>query len=225
MKIIKLETRIGEFELNIRDYIFEEGRIHGLIGANGCGKTTLAKLIVNLIPAEHREIEFGGVSRDMLTMTSQKPYMLHDTVYQNLIYPLKIRRRTPVRAEVDRWISLCGLEDKIKESARGLSRGQQQKLSIARALIFSPKLIIIDESLSNLDPDSMELFENEILRIQKNASVTWIIISHQLAHIKRLCDKIHFMDKGTIKKAGSIEEVLVNPDEPALKKYLSREMV
>jgi ABC-type multidrug transport system ATPase subunit len=223
MKIIDLQKDFGDFKLMISDLILEDGLIHGFIGPNGCGKTTLAKLIMDTIPSQRRTLDFGGLSSTDMTMTSQRPYMLHDSVYNNLIYPLKLRNITPDEAEVDRWLSLCGLNGKRKAYARNLSSGQQQKLSIARSLIFGPKLVIIDESLSNLDLDSLELFENMILDIQRSKPVTWIVISHQLAHVRKLCGRIHFMDKGRILKSGTPDEVLINPAEPEIMRFIQHE--
>ncbi len=223
MRIIELLKSFDGLSIDIRDKVFEDGLVHGLIGPNGCGKTTLAKLIMGTIPAQRRDIDFSGLDDRDMTMATQKPYMLHDSVYQNLIFPLKLRRMTPDRHEADRLLELCGLLDKKKDPARGLSSGQQQKLSLARAMLFRPKLIIIDESLSSLDPDSVELFEEEIHRIQKEAPVTWLIISHQLAHVRSLCNRIHFMDKGKIIRSGSFDEVLNQPEDPELRRYLARE--
>ena len=223
MRITELTKHFDGFGIEIRNQDFEDGLVHGLIGPNGCGKTTLAKLIMGTVPAQRRDIDFGGLGDRDMTMTTQKPYMMHDSVYQNLIFPLKLRGMTPDRQETDRLLGLCGLLEKSKDPARGLSSGQQQKLSIARSLIFKPKFIIIDESLSSLDPDSVELFETEIRHIQKEAPVTWLIISHQLAHVRRLCDRIHFMDQGTIIRAGTFDEVLRQPDAPELSRYLARE--
>lgn len=220
MIITDLKKDFEDFRLEIRCWALDDGLIHGLIGPNGSGKTSLAKLIMDIIPAERREIDFSGLTAQDITMTVQKPYMLFDSVYDNLVYPLKLRGREPDESKVTHWLTLCGLNDKRKLPARKLSSGQQQKLSIARALIFEPKFVIIDESLSNLDVDSIELFETEILRIQKSAPITWLIISHQLAHIRTLCDRVHFMNSGHILKSGTPDELLLYPADPVLARFL-----
>jgi ABC-type multidrug transport system ATPase subunit len=211
MKITELTKSFDAFQIDIRDFTFAEGMIHGLGGPNGCGKSTLGKLIMGTLAAQSREIDFGGLGERDITMISQNPYIKHFD-------------EAETRREVDRLLTLCGLQDMRKDNACGLSMGQRQKLSIARAFIFKPKFIIMDENLSNLDPDSVELFETEILRMQKETPVTWIIISHQLAHIRRLCDKIHFMAKGRIQASGSFEEVFGERQEaPELRRYIVRE--
>jgi ABC-type multidrug transport system ATPase subunit len=217
MRIIELEKSFGDFGISVRDYEFEPGLIHGLIGPNGCGKTTLAKLIVGVTKADKMDRDFGGLGERDITMTSQRPYIMLDTVYNNLVYPLRLRG---IDSDTARWLALCGLVGKEKDFARGLSSGQRQKLSIARALIFGPKLAIIDESLSNLDLDSIELFEQEILSIQKASPITWIIISHQMSIISNLCDRVHFMNEGRILLSESPGEFLENPQDPTLARFL-----
>ena len=225
MKIIELHKQFRDFELTINNYGFEDGVIHGLIGPNGCGKSTLCKLISGTMPAAVSKIDFAGLSDKDITMTSQRPYMTLDSVYHNLIFPLKLRKINPNPNEVDRLLKLCGLSDKSKESARSLSQGQQQKLSLARAFIMKPKLIIIDECLSSLDPDSLTLFESEILRIQAEHPVTWIIVSHQLSYIQRLCDTVHFMTKGTMRVSGTFDELISRTDNTDLKNYFAHETI
>lgn len=225
MKIISLQKKFKEFCIDIRDWTFEDGLIHGLIGPNGSGKSTLAKLLVGLIPADVKKVDFGGLTEREITISTQNPYMMHDNVYENLVYPLKLRNITPEKEITDRWLELCGLKGYEKVSARSLSLGQKHKLSIARALIFDPKFIIIDESISSLDIDHAEAFGQEILRIQKKTPKTWIIISHQPAHILKLCDRIHFIDKGRLLKSGTPEELLEQSDIPELVRFLKHEAI
>ncbi len=221
MKISNLEKQMGDFKLHIDRMNLEPGLVHGLVGSNGCGKTTLSKLIMGILTPDGGVIDYEGLSFRDITMTSQKPYLLHDTVYQNLIYPLKLRGIRPDEEETDRWLCRCGLQDKKRQFARSLSSGEQQKLSFIRALIFRPKLVIVDETLSNLDPDSAQLFEELILEQQRKEPITWITISHQLVHIKKICDRVHFMEKGTQLAEGTPEEILIHPSHPSIREFLA----
>ena len=97
---------------------------------------------------------------------------------------------------MDAWLERCGLLQKKNQYARSLSSGEQQKLSFIRALVFDPAFVIVDETLSNLDPDSTELFEQLMREQQTKNKMTWLLISHQLGHVRKICDQVHFMEQG-----------------------------
>ncbi len=221
MKITDLKRQQGEFCLHIPSATFETGKIHGIIGGNGSGKTTLAKLIIGILSPDSGTIDYEGLTQQDITMTGQKPYLLHTSVYQNLIYPLKIRHIQPQKDVVEYWLEKAGLQHKQTQYALSLSSGEQQKLSFIRALIFQPKLVIVDETLSNLDPDSVHLFESIMLEEQSKHPITWMTISHQLVHISKLCDQVHFMEGGQLLQSGTPEQMLYHPTHPSVIQYLS----
>lgn len=225
MKLSKIEKNIGDFQLKIDELTIEEGKIHGFIGGNGSGKTTTAKLIMGILDADAGEVLYEGLNMREITMTSQRPYLLHDTVYENLVYPLKIRGIRPDRQKIDEMLERFGMLDKKKQYARSLSSGEQQKLSMLRALIFEPRFIIVDESLSNMDPESVEKFEEMILEIQKTKPATWIIISHRLAHVYKLCDRLHFFAKGEVVASGTRDEVLFEDQDERIRRFVSKELI
>ena len=185
MRIINVEKKVGDFHMKIPELYIEKGKIHGFIGGNGSGKTTAAKLIMDILKPDRGEIDYEGFALQDITMTAQRPYLIHCSVYEHLVYPLKIRNRKPNEGEINRLLEEFGLLEKKKQYARSLSSGEQQKLSMLRAMIFQPELLIIDETLSNMDPESVEQFEELILAQQKVRPVTWIMISHRLSHIYR----------------------------------------
>lgn len=222
MKIIELEKKIGEFQLDIRDFLIEEKIIHGVVGNNGCGKSTMIKLIAGLLQPDKSVIDFGTLTKQDITITTQRPYMLHDTVYNNLIYPLKIRKQKFTKDEIMYWIERCGLTGKEQQYAPSLSSGERQKLSFARALIFKPKVVFLDETMANMDPDSVVLFEEIIAEIQQNEPITWIIVSHQLAQVYKICQRVHFMEAGSIISSGTPEEMISNAENPIIKQYISK---
>lgn len=225
MKIINVEKKVGDFQLKIPDLHIEYGKIHGFIGGNGSGKTTAAKLIMNILSVDGGSIDYEGLKLQDITMTSQRPYLMHCSVYENLIYPLKIRKRKVDEVQIDKMLAKFGLLDKKKQYARSLSSGEQQKLSMLRALVFEPEFLIIDETLSNMDPESVEKFENLILEQQKEHPVTWIMISHRLSHIYRMCDYLHFFANGQVLASGSKEDVLFNSPDERIQKFVEKEMI
>lgn len=225
MKIIDLKKTVGDFTLDIANLKIEEGKVHGFIGGNGCGKTTLCKLIMGVIDADEGYVDYEGLSLRDVTLTAQRPYFIGASVYENICYPLKIRGITPDEKKIDEWLEKCGLASKKHQYARSLSSGEQQKVSMIRALIFEPKFIMIDESLSNLDPEAFELFVDIIMQRQRENPVTWILISHRLAHIYKICDVIHFLYKGRVIKSGSTDEVLFESGDERIRSFVSNEVI
>jgi ABC-type multidrug transport system ATPase subunit len=223
MKITNLKKRLGTFVLEINSLEIESGCIHGFIGGNGSGKTTAAKLIAGILEPDEGKIQYEGLEAKDITMTFQRPYMLHASVYENLVYPLKIRNIKPNEAEMDDILNKCNLLNKKKQYARTLSSGEQQKLSFLRTMIFKPKLVIIDETLSNLSAESLELFENLISETQQAEKITWILISHQPVLINKLCDMIHFFSDGKIIESGKKESVIFHSKNLIVREYMKKQ--
>jgi ABC-type multidrug transport system ATPase subunit len=223
MRISKLEKRAGDFFLTLDHWVIREPGIYGLIGPNGCGKSATAKLIAGLLSPDRGEIDLEGIASRDMTLLSRKPYMMEASVYQNLIYPLKLRGVHPDPGRCRGILSKIGLENRQKQRARSLSAGEQQKLAVMRALIFEPKLVIIDEALTDLDIDSLDMFETMIREIQKTRPIIWLLISHQLSHIRRLCEYIFFMARGRLEAQGSPENLLLRPENPLVRAYLKHE--
>lgn len=225
MKIIDLEKKQGDFQLKTGSFLLESGKIHGVIGGNGCGKTTLCKLIMGMLTPDSGRIDYEGLNPRDITMTTQRPYFIQGSVYENICYPLKVRHKRPDEQKIDRWLARCGLTGKKHQYARSLSSGEQQKVSMIRALIFDPRFIMIDETLSNLDPENLELFEQVILEIQKEKPVTWLLISHRLAHIYKMCEVLHFMYAGEILASGDKDTILFRTEDERIRRFVANEVI
>ena len=198
MRITELRKRIGKTDLYIDDLKIESGLIHGLVGPNGCGKTTLLKLIMGITEPDSGHIDYEGLKPSDITMMSQRPYLMHANVYDNIIYPLKIRGMKIDRNEIDGLMERTGLLQIRDQYAGSLSSGERQKLSFLRAMVFRPKMILMDETLSNLDQDSEKLFKEMIIERHKEDGSTWLIVSHQWDGMNELFDSVHHMEKGRI---------------------------
>ena len=221
MKIFNLQKSFGRFALHIQDMELRSGQIYGLIGANGCGKSTTLKLLAGLIPPDAEVINYEGLNARDITLVPQKPYLIRDTVMANLTYPLKIRKIKPDKELLDHYLELAGLQNLKQAYAPGLSSGESQKLALIRAMVFSPKLILIDETFSNMDMESQARFENYVLERQKKSPITWMIISHQLPTIRRMCGYTFFMEDGKIEEEGDTGMVLAKPQTPSLERYVN----
>ena len=225
MKITDLEKNVEEFCLRIENLDIKEKKIHGIIGGNGSGKTMLAKLIMGILEPDRGQIDYEGLDQRDITMTAQRPYLLRRSVYDNITYPLEIRKIKPDEKEIDEWLHRYGLYTKKKQYAGSLSSGERQILSFIRAVIFRPKLIIIDETFSNLQPDTVALIEEWILKKQENDPITYILISHQMSHIIRLCDKAHVMYRGSILESGNCKDVLFHSKIPEVVRYMADQVI
>ena len=198
MRITELRKKIGNMEVYIPDMHLESGRIHGLVGPNGCGKTTLLKMIIGITRPDSGTIDPEGLKPSDITMTSQRPYLMRASVYDNIVYPLKIRGSRIDQAEIDGLLERAGLLAQKQQYAGSLSSGERQKLSFLRAIVFHPAMVLLDETLSNLDPDSEAVFKDILLERHKADGSTWLIVSHQWDRMNSLFDVTHFMEKGKI---------------------------
>ena len=196
MRITDLSKTEGDFTLQIDRMELLPGKIHGLVGHNGSGKTILLKCIMGILTPDRGTIDYEGLTPQDITLMSQRPYLLHASVYDNLVYPLKVRGQRPDEKEMDRLLERMGLLAQKKQYARSLSSGERQKLSFLRAIVFGPKFVMMDETLSNMDPDSEAVILDLIRQTQAERPITWLIVNHQLEQKKELCDVMHRMEKG-----------------------------
>ena len=211
---------MGDFSLCVEKLEIPGPGIYGIIGPNGSGKSTLAKLIAGLLEPDNGKIDTSGLTPRDITILLRKPYMMDDTVYNNLVYPLRVRKQKPDTGLIKEYLDKMQFSERGKQKARSLSSGEQQKLAFLRAIIFKPRLIIADEALTALDIDSLDYFESLILEEHRKDPIIWIIITHQMPHIRRLAEYIFFMYQGRIESSGSVEEIFSQHSNPHLRQYL-----
>ena len=220
MLLSGIEKKLGGFSLRVEELRIDRPGVYGLIGPNGSGKSTLAKLMAGLLEPDTGTIDTGGLGSRDITFLSGKPYMMDDTVYNNFVYPLRLRNIGPDPKSIAASLEKMGFRGKEKQKARSLSGGEKQKLAFFRALVFAPRLIIADEAMTALDMDSLDLFERTILERQKEDPITWIMISHQMPHVRRLCDYVFFMYGGKIETGGNTGDIFSGASNPRLRQYL-----
>lgn len=203
-----------------------EGQIYGVIGLSGAGKSTLARCI-NLL----ERLDSGAVYVDGLEMTSLSPKELREqrqsigmifqqfnlmssrTVWGNIAYPLKKSgvNREETDKRVRELLKLVGLEDKINAYPRQLSGGQKQRVAIARAIAVRPKVLICDEATSALDPATTLSILALLKRINREMGITMVVITHEMAVVKEICDRVAVMEHGRIVEEGSALSVFASP--------------
>jgi len=220
MLLTGVEKKLGDFSLCIENLAVQKPGVYGLIGPNGCGKSTLAKIMTGLLDPDRGVVDSEGLTSKDITLLNRKPYMMDDTVYNNLVYPLKLRGIKPDIEVINDYLNRMGFSKRQKQRAKSLSGGEQQKLAFLRAIIFKPKFVIADEAMTALDIDSLDIFERTIIEEQKKQGSIWIIISHQMPHIRRICESVFFMYDGKMETQGNTQEIFTHVTNPRLAQYL-----
>jgi len=219
MIVTNVKKKLGDFFLSIDNLVISKPGVYGIIGPNGSGKSTLAKILAGLLKPDSGVVDTGLTIRD-ITFFGRKPYMMDDTVYKNLVYPLEVRKIKPDKELINEYLKRMNLLKQSNQKANSLSGGEQQKLSFLRAIIFKPRFIITDEAMTAMDMDSLDLYERTIIEEQKKENSIWIIISHQMPHIRRICDFIYFMYEGKIETQGSTKDIFSDNNNIYLRNYL-----
>ena len=217
-----LTKRFGPLAVvNRVGFSIEEGELFTLLGPSGCGKTTLLRLIAGFYAPDEGEVQFDGrVVNDLpphergIGMVFQN-YALwpHMTVYENAAYGLKLRKVAPaaiaerIRAVLEK-VKLSGLEHRYPGQ---LSGGQQQRVALARALVLNPKILLLDEPLSNLDAKIRIQVRAEIRKLQKEIGITTVYVTHDQEEALTLSDRIAVFNKGKILQIGPPKELYERP--------------
>lgn len=185
---------------------------YGILGPNGSGKSTLLRLIAGLEKPNAGSVFYDGRGLNdrcwkEMTYMSQQHYLLRATVFDNIAYPLKIRRAAPqvIEEKVAAMMKELMLDGLSGQQATKLSGGESQKVALARALIFEPRLLLLDEPTASIDPDAMALIEKVLKKRHERQIGTTIMVTHNVAQAKDLCDQIMTMRNGRIFLCDSLE--------------------
>jgi len=203
------------------------GEMLALLGPSGCGKTTTLRMIAGLERPTAGEITFSGRKISSSTESIFVPpdqrnfgmvfqsYALwpHMTVEQNIAYPLKLRRtaKADILSRVEATIALMGLTPFARRTVNTLSGGQQQRAALARALVYSPAVVLFDEPFSNLDTQLRAQMRAELKTLQKNVHLTGVFVTHDQIEALSLADRIAIMNAGQVEQIGTPEDVYDRP--------------
>lgn len=222
---------------------FRINAVTGLVGASGCGKTTLLRTLSRLndridgfrvkgqVRFEGHEIYGNGIDvyrlRNRIGMVFQKPVVFPKSIFENTVFGLKYlasERKNEFPQVVERVLKEVFLWDEVKDRlhkpAQTLSHGQQQRLAIARTLAVEPEVILMDEPTSSLDPKSSTAIEELIATLKTRHTI--VLVTHHLAQARRVCDDLIFLKDRTIWEQGPCLEMFENPKRQETRDYLSR---
>jgi tungstate transport system ATP-binding protein len=208
------------------------GEIFTFVGVNGSGKTTLLRILSGLEKASKGEILYTGNKieskdlRQISTLVFQKSIMFNKSVYENIAFGLRIRgfRKDHIDDKVFKALEVVGLSGFEKRKAKKLSGGEQQRVALARAFVFNPKLLLLDEPTSNLDPANAMIIEKFIKEMKGRKESSIIVSTHNLFQAKRISDRVAHIYRGEILDTGFSEDFFSNPNNSITKKFLSGEL-
>jgi spermidine/putrescine ABC transporter ATP-binding subunit len=209
-------TAVGPIDLDVR-----KGEFLTLLGPSGCGKTTTLQIIAGLLGASAGHVRLGGhdmtgvapSKRDMGVVFQNYALFPHKTVFDNVGFGLRMRKtpRDQIRERVRRMletVGLPGVEDRMPEQ---LSGGQRQRVALARALVIEPKVLLLDEPLSNLDAVLRKRMRHEIRDLQQRLGITTIFVTHDQDEAFEMSDRVALLNKGRVEQIGTSEDIYDSP--------------
>lgn len=199
----------------------EKGSFFTLLGPSGCGKTTTLRIIAGLIRPDSGDVFIGDTNftnkapnlRNIGLVFQNYALFPHMSVYDNVAFGLKLRKipDDEIRRLVSETLQLIGLSGFEKRFPKELSGGQQQRVAVARAIIFKPNLLLLDEPLSNLDYKVRVSMRREIKNLTKRLGITTVNVTHDQGEALSMSDSIGVMDRGRLIQEGSPEEIYERP--------------
>ncbi|WP_311407943.1 phosphate ABC transporter ATP-binding protein [Liquorilactobacillus uvarum] len=222
---------------------FRKNTVTSLIGPSGAGKTTFLNALNRLNERKttitgkifYHGLDINGPEIDVyklrthIGMLFQEAHVFEMSIYDNIAFPLKchgIKDESKLRQIIEESLTKAGLwkkvKDKLKQSARLLSKSQAQQLCLARALALEPEVLLLDEATSLLDPVATNTVENVLRTLKKKTTVIWI--THNLSQAARISDDTVFFDKGVLVEKGRTKEVFTYPKSVRTDNYLSHNL-
>ena len=193
----------------------DDGKVLGIVGRNGAGKSTIFRMILNLIEPTEGEIRFNGnkIDEKMLDTFGYLPeegsILPQFSVIDICEYygALKLMKRQDIYESLTKWLNEFNISEHLSTKVKKLSKGNRQKIQFIVSVLHNPNFIILDEPFSGLDPVSVEELEKVILKLKEEGK-TIIFSSHVMSHVENICDEILMIHKGECLLQGNLKEIL-----------------
>ena len=207
---------VDNFNLEIKDKEFIV-----LVGPSGCGKSTTLRMVAGLEEISGGELYIGGQmmndvapkDRDIAMVFQNYALYPHMTVRENIAFPLKLRKvdKAEIGQRVNQAAEILGITEYLDRKPKALSGGQRQRVAIGRAIVREPKVLLMDEPLSNLDAKLRNQMRAEIIKLRQRINTTFIYVTHDQTEAMTLGDRIVIMKDGVIQQIGTPQEVFDHP--------------
>ena len=215
LEVDGISKRYGD-TVAVSDLSFDvrSGELFGFVGRNGAGKTTTMRIVLGVLAADAGEVRFVGspltfdTRRRIGYMPEERGLYPKMRLAEQLSYLGELHGMTDAdaRASALRWLERFGLQDRRDDELQSLSHGNQQRVQLAAALVFSPTVLVLDEPFAGLDPLAVDVM-SAVLREQADAGLPVIFSSHELELVERLCDRVGIIDGGRMVACGTVTEL------------------
>ncbi len=222
VKIENLKVDLGSFVLGPLSFSVDKGEFFTIIGPTGSGKTVLLETIAGLNTPSQGRIILGG--KDITHLPPEKrgislvyqdfALFPHMSVFENIAYGLKIRRDRKVKEKVKKIAELLSIDHLLKRRPDTLSGGEKQRVSLARALVVDPPLLLMDEPFSSLDPRTRISLRRLSRELNIKLKKTFMMVTHDMEEALSLSDRIAVFKDGKLEQLGSPEEIVKSPKSP-----------
>ena len=218
LRVCNVTKKYGDLvAVNNLSFEVEKGEIFGLLGLNGAGKTTTFRMILGLIDdytgniyLDNKKIDYS-ITDKIGFLTEERSLLLKLTVLEQIKFygVLKGMDENTIEKKLDYYLDLFNIKEYKNKKIKELSKGNQQKIQFISAIIHEPKLLILDEPFSGLDPINVELFKSVIISL-KEKGTSIIFSTHRMEHVELFCDKIVILVKGNNVLSGRLKDIKEN---------------
>lgn len=206
-----------------------DGEFLTLLGASGCGKTTTLRLILGSIFPDGGKVYFDGEDvtdipchkRNVGIVYQNFALFPHMTVYENIAFGLKVRKQKNIKEQIEKVMKTLQISELERRYPHELSGGQQQRVAIARTLVVKPKILLLDEPLSNIDAKLRYELRDELKNLQKKTGITALYVTHDQEEALTISDRIAIMHKGEIIEIGKPRDLFFKPQKQYTKQFMN----
>lgn len=228
LKNVSVSYNKKDLILKSLDLDIHEGELLALLGPSGCGKSTTLRTLAGFLDVVEGSFTLDSIDythkaihdRDFGIVFQSYALFPHLSVFDNVAFGLKLRKldKNEIHKRVTKMLEICNLIGYEGRFPKQLSGGQRQRVALARALVIEPKLLLLDEPLSNLDAQLRIQMRNEIKRIQRELNITTVFVTHDQEECFAISDRVAIMKDGVIEQLGTPEDIYSNP----LTEYVAR---